>query len=539
MAPTETSILRQISNITNSIRGLIPLSVHRAPPKCTRSPPRRCFARRTLHPVETSSTWALILLVVESISKKCDVRFEELRSSAETILHRACTDLALVPRPWKATPLPQLLQSLIAIHTARYLKSLGALEERVIAIASNLKPSCSEQPRRTSKRAERKPLKPFNREFIPFLEKYFEYNAFPSSADRAEMAKKSMMEPRQIEVWFQNHRRRAKEEGRNVRKLGPTDPAPLELCLKSMEEKMEPYLIPDGLRQSVDSEVSEAGSDDEEEDDDDFYNEKPEVVDLTNVLNPPAARHAYPVKFKESRNLASTILSTQEFSFPPPNWPRKAAVALPKRPVETMDDLLLSFAGLHIHDGRQVLSPPFQNATTIIPPTAPLPALVRAKARRHPFRSPSPHAQPATLVPAGASASVSPASQESRRAPAAYTDEEARAECKFQPPRREPRELRHLDTALRLPAVAHAFARVERLLTLAHTVLWLDGPATPSGSPSALPLEIVDLDRFGDFARIQQQYGYESSPVEEPEYPQHSKRQRRMQFGFEQYASQR
>jgi hypothetical protein len=107
------------------------------------------------------------------------------------------------------------------------------------------------------------------------------------------MAKKSMMEPRQIEVWvrgplpfqppsnyspqFQNHRRRAKQEGKSVKKLGPADPAPLELCLKSMEEKMEPYLIPDGLRQSVDSEVSEAGSEDEEEDDDDFYDEKTEV----------------------------------------------------------------------------------------------------------------------------------------------------------------------------------------------------------------------------------------------------------------------
>jgi hypothetical protein len=44
-----------------------------------------------------------------------------------------------------------------------------------------------------------------------------------------------------------------------------------------MEERMEPYLIPDGLRQSVDSEVSEAGSEDEEEDDDDFYDEKTEV----------------------------------------------------------------------------------------------------------------------------------------------------------------------------------------------------------------------------------------------------------------------
>jgi hypothetical protein len=38
-------------------------------------------------------------------------------------------------------------------------------------------------------------------EFVPFLEKYFEYNAYPSAPDRAALARKSMMTPRQIEVW--------------------------------------------------------------------------------------------------------------------------------------------------------------------------------------------------------------------------------------------------------------------------------------------------------------------------------------------------
>ncbi|KAJ7808214.1 hypothetical protein B0H14DRAFT_2284894, partial [Mycena olivaceomarginata] len=80
------------------------------------------------------------------------------------------------------------------------------------------------------------------------LERYFEENAYPSSADRVAMAQKSLMEPRQIEVWFQNHRKRAKEEGRPCGGAVPP-PRPLDLCLKSMEEKMEPYLIPAALRQ--------------------------------------------------------------------------------------------------------------------------------------------------------------------------------------------------------------------------------------------------------------------------------------------------
>jgi hypothetical protein len=41
----------------------------------------------------------------------------------------------------------------------------------------------------------------YKQEFVPLLEKYFEYNAYPSHPDRAALARKSMMTPRQIEVW--------------------------------------------------------------------------------------------------------------------------------------------------------------------------------------------------------------------------------------------------------------------------------------------------------------------------------------------------
>lgn len=41
----------------------------------------------------------------------------------------------------------------------------------------------------------------FYQEYTPFLEQYFEYNAFPSARDRELLARKSSMTPRQIEVW--------------------------------------------------------------------------------------------------------------------------------------------------------------------------------------------------------------------------------------------------------------------------------------------------------------------------------------------------
>ncbi|KAG5634563.1 hypothetical protein H0H81_001520, partial [Sphagnurus paluster] len=81
-------------------------------------------------------------------------------------------------------------------------------------------------------------------EYTPLLEKYFEYNAYPSAADKAVLARKSMMTARQIEVWFQNHRNRARRDGRPIRKL-TEDPLPLEISLKSLERKMPFFTIPE------------------------------------------------------------------------------------------------------------------------------------------------------------------------------------------------------------------------------------------------------------------------------------------------------
>ncbi|KAG6901150.1 hypothetical protein C0995_016451 [Termitomyces sp. Mi166 len=99
---------------------------------------------------------------------------------------------------------------------------------------------------------QKKPV--FNREYTPLLEKYFEFNAYPSAPDRAFLARKSMMSPRQIEVWFQNHRNRARKEGKCLRKLTDHSLPPeltLELSLKSLEEKMPYFTIPVSERQSI------------------------------------------------------------------------------------------------------------------------------------------------------------------------------------------------------------------------------------------------------------------------------------------------
>ncbi|KAJ6503347.1 hypothetical protein C8R47DRAFT_1192952 [Mycena vitilis] len=491
--------------------------------------------------------------LAQKLSIKYAGRSEQLHAISQKCLHQAWRDLASLPRHAALLPLPQLLTRLVAAHSASYTRALQALERSALGVAHGFKSRLDE---RQSTKIVKDARQPFNQEFIPFLQTYFEHNAYPSAADRGEMAKKSMMEPRQIEVWFQNHRRRAKQEGRSVRKLGPADPAPFELCLKSMEEKMEPYLIPVGLRQSVDSEVSEAGSDDEDEDEDEFYNEKTEVVDLTDALNPPAARHAFPLKFKESRDVASTIFSTQHFSFPPPVWARKAATAPVKHDAFTIDELLSAFGSLHVHDSRKVLSPPFQIATTVFLPSAPLPSLVRGKftfapgplapatlntipaprSRQHPFRSPTPCVQPAVPTPRRKKV-AGPPRRTPKRAPKHRGASPATSDTSTlrsvsppccmpsyasSPPSRTPSLESNGFSPSRTPSFGSSGFSSRSSSSSS------SGPTTPASSPVALPLEFSESKLFEMFGQKPMHYG---SPVDGPESPP------QQLFAFGRYAS--
>ncbi|KAJ3886158.1 homeodomain protein [Lentinula edodes] len=67
-------------------------------------------------------------------------------------------------------------------------------------------------PRQSSIPAYEAPV-PFNNEYTPILETYFQYDPYPTSRDRQIIAERSGMTRRQIEVWFQNHRRTARQSG--------------------------------------------------------------------------------------------------------------------------------------------------------------------------------------------------------------------------------------------------------------------------------------------------------------------------------------
>ncbi|KAJ7631135.1 hypothetical protein FB45DRAFT_1028281 [Roridomyces roridus] len=508
--------LRIIIQRAKSMAALLPAS----PPPIPEHTLTMSYIRPTLPVAQTLEQLipGLDHRVIERFSPRYLSKTQEIRRLAEDRLHGTYLELVELPRHPGFLSLPRLWDRVIEVFAIKYARKIKALEEEVVAVIHK---------RRSAEQARKAPVctqRPtFNHEFTPFLQKYFEYNAYPSAADRAQMAKKSMMEPRQIEVWFQNHRRRAKAEGKYLRRTGPSDPAPYEMCLKSMEEKMQPFLIPEPLRQSLDSDVSDVGSDDEE-DDAQFYNDRPEELDLSDVLQPAPSRHAFPMPWSRSRNAPTTIRSTQQFSFPPPEWPRKPSAPV-ERPVVKMTELIRSFACCHVRDSNRVLSPPFKIATLVVPSPAPHPALVRGKfhpapvvtktslniipaprVRQRPFRSPSPSAQLATLVP--------PARKKKLAGPPRRTPKKAlhhgiTAEKSMvrsnTPPSRTPSLEASDFSPSRTPSFEASDFSPSRTPSFGSTgfssrsTSTSSGPATPVGSPVVHPLEIREyLDLFGD-----------------------------------------
>ncbi|KAG6827051.1 hypothetical protein H0H92_013368 [Tricholoma furcatifolium] len=208
-------------------------------------------------------------------------------------------------------------------------KALSSAREAVTKITASMTPAVK----------EKKPV--FNHEYTPLLEKYFQYNAYPSAPDRAMLARKSMMTPRQIEVWFQNHRNRAKKEGKALRKLGDA-PLPAELSLKSLEREMPFFTIPVSERKPIKESTpfKHDSSDDEEPS---KSPEPPASVSQTETfLDLPPPPQAFPTIYVQ-RDANTT--EPGSYKFPPPVWLRKPATHSCPLPVPVdMDDFTVEFA---------------------------------------------------------------------------------------------------------------------------------------------------------------------------------------------------
>nr|CAA56132.1 A mating type protein [Coprinopsis cinerea] len=189
---------------------------------------------------------------------------------------------------------------------------------------------------------------PFNSEYTPLLEKYFEYNAYPSARDREWLARKTMMSVRQIEVWFQNHRRRARKEGIHFERL-PMDRVPVELSLESLEKKLSPLTLPHKV-ELYGSRLPTPPPDANHIVSPCIALVSPDQPRAHSILDrAPGARHAYPTVYrKDGHNDDLFPCKRGNFNFPAPIWDRCSSTTPPKPRHCTMDQLCQTFAATRI-----------------------------------------------------------------------------------------------------------------------------------------------------------------------------------------------
>ncbi|TFK30890.1 hypothetical protein FA15DRAFT_662956 [Coprinopsis marcescibilis] len=219
---------------------------------------------------------------------------------------------------------------------------------------------------------------PFNPEYTPLLEKYFEHNAYPSPGDREWLARKTMMSFRQIEVWFQNHRRRARKEGRQFTKL-PVDHVPARLSLEALELNMPPMAIPQKQDPVPSLPASDALS----------CSHSP-IFPVDNILDSsirPA--HAFPKVYSKDASFSEEPFPCKSgiYRFPPAVWPRDHGTSSPRATSCTIDELCETFMSqLRIFEGQPKVVQRQSGKTRswfasrcIGPILAPHPALLRSQ----------------------------------------------------------------------------------------------------------------------------------------------------------------
>ncbi|KAF9486287.1 hypothetical protein BDN70DRAFT_869763 [Pholiota conissans] len=219
----------------------------------------------------------------------------------------------------------------------------------------------------------------FNFEYIPFLEKYFENNAYPSRPDRVLLARKSLMSERQIEVWFQNHRNRAKKEGIPLKRLSPQQSSPMELLGSQTNFVLQ-------QRKHTPNITYMRGG--QHKTPEEIHNLSDESFTVS-IHNP----HVFPTPYHHNLKYSFAHPSQQagRAKFPPPNWPRKTASMQPP-PSVNMEEFVDMFASkLSIRRGAGMKagyttskSRPWFYATITVPSHAPHPALVHTKAPCYP-----------------------------------------------------------------------------------------------------------------------------------------------------------
>ncbi|KAF5311897.1 hypothetical protein D9619_002863 [Psilocybe cf. subviscida] len=209
----------------------------------------------------------------------------------------------------------------------------------------------------------------FNHEYTPILESYFAYNAYPLLPDRLLLARKSMMTPRQIEVWFQNHRNRAKKDGVTLRRISPSTASTFSF------DRLVPHspLV-------VTPNRSRSATVDIESSDDDVSLQSHEDI----VFNDHRPPHAFPTPYSAKFGNEPFSQDNQIFKLASHDWMRLPPTHAPRRSSMSVNDLTSLFAEMnmraHARPSRSSKSVTKQrkwvSSLVVTPAAAPHPAAV-------------------------------------------------------------------------------------------------------------------------------------------------------------------
>lgn len=351
----------------------------------------------------TLQQYGLDAETLQKINEAYNRRARELRDTVAAAIARASTALSPIP----GLPHTSSNERVTVVFAQVYLNMLRRWIKDIEIAVSRASP----EPLRKSAITERK-TKPFNYDYVPLLERFFDEKPFPSHAEKTFLAGKSGMTYKQIHVWFQNRRSRTKE-GRRVHKKPSAQGVTLPVncsCTRMRHHLNERGRPPSAARRRTPSPDCSSAQ---------------RTVARDELLDCPAPPHAFPTPY--SLSCLNNPFHLNSESFPSRYWLRSPSTVTKATAVD-VDALVDLFSRLNVKDscGRATQSSGsrgFSSATLAFitrplpaplpcfipspsrPPSKrypPLPTIPAPRLRHHVFDTPRPEAWPLTLVPSTA-----------------------------------------------------------------------------------------------------------------------------------------
>ncbi|KAK7465369.1 hypothetical protein VKT23_005347 [Stygiomarasmius scandens] len=352
----------------------------------------------------------------------------------------------------------------------------------------------------------------FNNDYIPFLQRYFEYDSYPSAQDREIMAQKSGMTSRQIEVWFQNHRRVARKTGAKITKRQSS--APGYMTFTFVDQPSPPQKANEEKMKEIEQQVRVEAAHQDLKYKSVGAPRYPRFANARDIFDQPAPSYAFPVVFSPPEESQQFQHRDWRPHFPPPEWMRKptekstpqteAEIKAMQKAVRTaVKEMQAQFAQLSVRDTTKVnpgMPPAATFAFYLTPSLAPHPARVQSTAfgAVPTVKAPAQDSQAARKKKVAGPPRRTP-KHAPRRSPAPYTksspSRSSTASRSPTPPSRTP--------SLELSSSLTRHSSVSSLSSLASTSSTstsssLSAPTTPESSTVSLPyyptVAVVDSD---------------------------------------------